>query len=160
VGEETTNIDNLLTQKPEVVHSFGWYERAIITEARAHGAIAMVCSLIPRNTWKNGRVVRAAANYGGWAGQVAAAEHAPFLDINDIIASKYDALGQTKVNDLFIAGAGPHTSLAGAKTNALCVVAALKGLKDNPMATYLSTEAAGITPAEGDTSASDKTKSE
>lgn len=160
VGEETTNIDNLLTKQPEVVHSFGWYERAMITEARAHGATPMVCSLIPRNTWKNGRVARAAANYGGWAGQVAQMEKAPFLDINDIIAGKYDELGQDKVKDLFIAGAGPHTSLAGAQTNAICVVAALKGLPANPLAAYLSASAAGIAPAEASQSMPDETKPE
>jgi len=160
VGEETTNIDNLLTKQPEVVHSFGWYERAMITEARGRGATPMVCSLIPRNTWKNGRVARADANYGGWAGEVAEMEKAPFLDINDIIASKYDELGQDKVKDLFIAGAGPHTSLAGAETNALCVVAALKGLPKNPLGAYLSPQAAGIAPAEVGQSAPDKTKAE
>ena len=146
-GEETTNIDNLITHEPEVVHSFGWYERAMITEARAHGAAPMVCSLIPRNTWKNGRVARAAGGYGGWAGDAARAEHAPFLDINAIIARQYDALGQEKVKALFIAGAGPHTSLAGAQTNAICVVAALKGLPENPLAAYFSAAAAGVAPA-------------
>jgi len=148
VGEETQEIDNLLTKKHEVVHSFGWYERAMITEARAHGATPMVCSLIPRNTWKNGHAARNAKDYAGWAGQVAAATHAPFLDINEIIARQYDALGQEKVKALFIAGAGPHTSRAGAETNALCVVSALKALPADPLAAYFSEAAAGIPPAD------------
>jgi hypothetical protein len=49
---------------------------------------------------------------------------------------------------LFVAGAGPHTSLAGAQTNALCVVVALKGLKENPLAQYFSEKADGIPPAD------------
>jgi lysophospholipase L1-like esterase len=148
VGEETQEIDNMITKQPEVVHSFGWYERAIITEARSRRATPFVCSLIPHNTWKDGRVVRNAADYGGWAGAVAQAERAPFLDINEIIARKYDELGPEKVQALFVAGAGPHTSLAGARTNAICVVAALKALKEDPLAPYFSEKAAGIAPAD------------
>ena len=117
-------------------------------EARAKGATPMVCSLIPRNNWKNGRAVRNLNDYAGWAGQAAAAEHAPFLDINEIIARQYDALGPAAVKPLFIAGAGPHTSLAGAQTNALCVVAALKSLPNNPLAPFFSAQAEAIPPAD------------
>jgi lysophospholipase L1-like esterase len=147
VGEETRKIDNLITKQHEVVHSFGWYERAMITEARARGAVPMVCSLIPRNTWRNGHAARNTHDYGGWAGEVARAEHAPFLDINEIIARHYDELGQEKVKALFIAGAGPHTSQAGAETNAICVVSALKALIPDPLAGYFSDQAANIAPA-------------
>ena len=66
----------------------------------------------------NGSAARNKNDYAGWAGQVAQSENVAFLDINEIIASEYDKLGQEKVNALFIAGAGPHTSLAGAQTNA------------------------------------------
>jgi lysophospholipase L1-like esterase len=147
-GEEWQAIDNRLTQQHEVVHSFGWYERMMITGARLRGATPMVCSLIPRNTWKQGRVVRNAANYAGWAGEAARAEDAPFLDINEIIARQYDVLGQDRVKALFIAGAGPHTSRAGAETNAICVVAALKSLKVDPLAAYFAKKAAAIAPAD------------
>ena len=108
----------------------------------------MVCSLIPRNSWRNGSAARNKEDYAGWAGQAAQAENAPFLDINEIIARQYDALGQEKVNALFIAGAGPHTSQAGAETNAACVVAALKGLKENALARFFSEKANGVVPAD------------
>ena len=133
VSDESQAITNLITKKFEVVHSFGWYEKQLIAEARATGATPMVCSLIPRNNWKNGLAARNKNDYAGWAGQAAQSENAPFLDINEIIARQYDELGQEKVKPLFIVGAGPHTSMAGAETNATCVVAALKGLKENPM---------------------------
>ena len=147
-GDQTQIITNLITKQVEEVHSFGWYEKTIIVEARAKGATPMVCSLIPRNSWKNGRATRNQADYAGWAGQVAAAENAPFLDINEIIARQYDLLGQEKVQALFIAGAGPHTSRAGAETNAACVVAALKSLKENPLAKFFSELASGVPPAD------------
>ncbi|MGH7943021.1 MAG: GDSL-type esterase/lipase family protein [Limisphaerales bacterium] len=147
VGEQTQEINNLLTKQKEIVHTFGWYESHMITDARARGAVPMVCSLIPRNIWRNGRVVRNKGDYAGWAEEVAASGHAPFLDINEIIARDYDTLGWKKVQPLFVPGAGPHTSLAGAETNAMCVVAALKGLKVNPLAPYFSEKAKAVAPA-------------
>jgi lysophospholipase L1-like esterase len=148
VGDESQTITNLITKQIEEVHSFGWYEKTLIAEARAKGATPMVCSLIPHNSWKDGRAVRNKSDYAGWAGQVAASENAPFLDINEIIARQYDALGQEAVKPLFIVGAGPHTSMAGAQTNAACVVTALKGLKENPLAKYFSDKAGGVVPAD------------
>jgi lysophospholipase L1-like esterase len=148
IGDETQEITNIITKKFEVVHSFGWYEKQFIIEARAKGATPMVCSLIPRNSWRDGKAARNADDYAGWAGQAAKAENAPFIDINEIIAREYDKLGQEKVNALFIAGAGPHTSLAGAQTNAVCVVAGIKGLKDNPLTAFLSEAGRGVAPAD------------
>jgi rhamnogalacturonan acetylesterase len=147
VGDETQAIDNLLTKQHEIVHSFGWYEKQMVAEARKKGATPMICSLIPRNTWRNGQVARNMSDYGGWAGKVAASEKAHFLDINEIIARQYDALGQENVNALFVPGAGPHTSLAGAQTNATCVVSALKGLDNSPLVPFFSEKAASISPA-------------
>ena len=148
VGNESREINNLITKQDEVVHTFGWYERSIIAETRARGATPMVCSLIPHNIWKNGRVVRNKKDYAGWAEQAAVSAGVPFLDLNDIIADDYEALGQERVQPLFVVGAGPHTSLAGAETNAMCVVAALKGLKTNPLAVYFSEKADSVVPAE------------
>jgi lysophospholipase L1-like esterase len=148
VGDESQAITNLITKQFEVVHSFGWYEKQIIAEARAKGATPMVCSLIPRNNWKNGSAARNKNDYAGWAGQVAQSENVAFLDINEIIARQYDQLGQEKVKPLFIAEAGPHTSKAGAETNATCVVAALKGLKENPLARFFSEKTDAVAPAD------------
>ncbi|MGA3179705.1 MAG: GDSL-type esterase/lipase family protein [Verrucomicrobiota bacterium] len=148
MGDETQEITNIITKKFEVVHSFGWYEKQFIIEARGKGATLMVCSMIPHNSWRDGKAARNANDYGGWAGQAAKAENAPFIDINEIIAREYDKLGQEKVNALFIAGAGPHTSLAGAQTNAVCVVAGIKGLKDNPLTAFLSEAGKSVASAD------------
>ena len=146
VGDQTEEIDNLITKQREVVHTFGWYETQIIAEARDKGATPMVCSLIPHNIWRDGHVVRNKKDYAGWAEQVANSENAPFLDINEIIARDYDELGPQKVQSLFVAGAGPHTSRAGAETNAMCVVAALKGLKVDALEPYFSEKAKNVAP--------------
>jgi lysophospholipase L1-like esterase len=149
IGDETQEITNLVTKKFEVVHTFGWYEMKMIADARAKGATPMICSLIPRNAWRDGKAARSGADTAAdWAGQAAKAANAPFIDINEIIARQYDVLGQEKVNALFVAGAGPHTSLAGAQTNAICVVAGIKGLKDNPLTAYLSEAGKAVAPAD------------
>jgi lysophospholipase L1-like esterase len=147
IGDETQEITNIITKKFEVVHSFGWYEKQMIADARSKGATAMVCSLIPRNSWKNGKAARSGADSAaGWARDAANSVNAPFIDLNEIIARQYDELGQEKVNALFVAGAGPHTSLAGAQTNAVCVIAGLKGLNENPLAKFLSEKGKAIEP--------------
>lgn len=147
VGDETEEIDNLVTKRKETVHTFGWYEKNMVAETRARGATPMVCSLIPRNIWRHGRVARNKNDYAGWAAEVATSERVHFLDLNDIIADDYDALGREKVQPLFVAGAGPHTSIAGARTNAMCVISALKALKTDPLSRYFSDKANAVAPA-------------
>lgn len=149
IGDETQSITNLVTKKFETVHTFGWYEMQMISEARAKGATPMICSLIPRNTWRDGKVARPNADSAAvWAKNAAQAASAPFIDLNEIIARQYDSLGQEKVKDLFVANAGPHTSLAGAQTNAVCIIAGLRGLPKNPLAKYFSEKADGVAPAD------------
>jgi lysophospholipase L1-like esterase len=133
-GEETREIDNPLTQRHEVVHSYGWYLRKFIADARAKGATPIVCSPIPRKTWKDGKIAR--DPYGHWAAEVAAAERVALVDLNEIIARRYEELGPEKVEPLF-GDEHTHTSRAGAELNADSVIAGLKGLERNPVAEYL-----------------------
>lgn len=142
-GNETEEIDNLLTKEHEVVHSFGWYLRRFIADTRSKGALPIVCSLIPRKIWKDGKITRNTQDYGGWAADVARAEGTAFVDLNEIIARKYDEMGPDKVNTLF-ADEHTHTTLAGAELNAECVIAGLKGLKENPLSAFLSAKAAAV----------------
>ena len=142
-GGETEEIDNLLTKQHEVVHSYGWYLRKFIAEARARGATPIVCSLVPRKTWRDGKIVRSKDNYAGWAEQVAAAEGAAFVDLNEIIARRYDQLGPEKVEPLF-ADPHTHTSRGGAELNAACVIAGLKALPTNPLASFLAAKAGEV----------------
>lgn len=60
-GDESEDIDNLITKKHETVHSYGWYLRKYIEETKAKGATPVVLSLVPRNIWKDGQVGRAGA---------------------------------------------------------------------------------------------------
>lgn len=148
-GEETEEIDNILTKKHEVVHSYGWYLRKFIAETRAKGATPLVCSLVPRKIWKDGKIVRNSADYGKWAADVARSEQVMFIDLNEIIARQYDALGPEKVDPLF-ADPHTHTSMAGAELNAASVVAGLKALKKDPLAKYFSAKGKAVAKANVD----------
>lgn len=141
VGEESQEIDNLLTKKHEVVHSFGWYLRKYIADTKAKGATPILCSPVPRKIWKDGKITR--DQYGRWAEEVAKTEKVAFLDLNDIIARRYEAMGAEKVEPLF-ADEHTHTSLAGAELNAVCVIAALRMLTPNRLASYFSEKAASL----------------
>jgi rhamnogalacturonan acetylesterase len=137
-GEETEEIDNLITKKHEVVHTYGWYLRKYINDARAKGATAIVLSPIPRNTWKDGKVVRASNDYGSWAAEVAQTQKAFFVDLNEIVARQYEAIGQEKVSKEYFLEDHTHTTPSGANLNAASVVSGLRSLKNCPLAAYLA----------------------
>lgn len=134
IGEETEEIDNLLTKQHEVVHSYGWYLRKFMTDAKAKGATPIVCSLVPRKTWKDGRIVR--EDYARWAEEAAKQGGAAFLPLNDLVARRYEELGPEKVDPLF-ADPHTHTSRAGAEVNAALVVTGLRALPDAPLTRFL-----------------------
>src|ERR1044071_4880759 len=87
-GEETQEIDNLLTKAHEVVHTYGWYLRKMIADTKAKGAIPIVLSLTVRNIWKDGRVERGSGKFGQWANEVAASQNVMFIDVTKLIADK------------------------------------------------------------------------
>lgn len=128
-GEETEEIDNILTKKHEIVQTYGWYIRKYISDAKAKGAIPVVCSLVPRNMWENGKVIRASEDYGKWAKESAQAEKAYFIDLNEIIAAKYDPLGENEVTAKLFLTDHTHTNEAGAIMNAQSVAEGIRQLK-------------------------------
>jgi lysophospholipase L1-like esterase len=156
IGDDTREITNRAGEK-ETIHAFGWYLRQIIAEARAKGATPIVCSLIPRKGWDaNGHINRAHDTFAGWAGQVAQAENVGFIDLNELIARRLDALGKEKVDQLYVPNPTPqnpkgetvHPGWDGAVINAEVVVSGLKALGDkNPVAAWFSEKAQSVAPA-------------
>src|SRR4051794_37540747 len=47
LGEETQEITHPATGQKEVVHTYGWYMRKYVTDAKAKGMTPIVCSPIP-----------------------------------------------------------------------------------------------------------------
>ena len=128
IGEETKDIYNPILKKNETVHSYGWYMRQYVKDTKAIGATAIICSPIPRDLFKDGKVLRASGDYGGWAKVVADETGAWFVDLNAIIADQYDRLGADSVKGFF-PGDHTHTNEAGARLNAAAVVTGLRGLR-------------------------------
>ena len=133
-GEEVEEIDNALTKQREVVRTYGWYLKKFIADARAKGATPLVCSLVPRKKWTEDasrRIIRSEGSYATWAEMVAQETGVPFIPLNEIVARRYDALGEEAVDGLF-GDAHTHTNRAGAELNAESLVAGLKALTPTP----------------------------
>ncbi len=141
VGDETQEIVKTNGVK-ETVHTFGWYLRTYVRDTKGKGATPIVCSLIPRNDWKDGHVLRASNSYAGFAAEVARQEAVLFIDLNDIIARAYEAEGQEKVAAKYFLNEHTHTTPSGAELNATCVVKGIRALVDCPLAKYLLPKAA------------------
>jgi lysophospholipase L1-like esterase len=136
IGEEVEEREHPTTKEKSPMHTWGWYLRRYINDTRAKGATPIICSLIPRKRWVDGKIARASDSHAAWARAVAQAEGVPFVDLHEIIAQLYDAMGPEKVNPFF-ADEHTHTSAAGAEFNAECVVAGVKRLPANPLAAWL-----------------------
>jgi lysophospholipase L1-like esterase len=137
VGNETEDRNGV------TIHTWGWYMRKYIADARAKGAVPVICTLIPRNIWENGKIARQTDSHADWARAVAKSEAVPLLDLNELIARRYDPLGEEAVTALF-ADKKVHTSKNGAEINAEVVVGALKSLPNNPTAPYLRPKPASV----------------
>lgn len=136
-GEEEEPIDNQLTNRFEIVHSYGWYLRQFIGDARSRGVTPIVCSPVPRKKWdEEGRIARAEESYPHWAEAVARQSGTPFIDLHERVARRYEELGPEEVDSLF-ADEHTHTSRAGAILNAQIVANALRDCEDLELQAYL-----------------------
>ena len=142
IGDETVE-DSKPDGTKELVHTFGWYMAKFVTDAKARGATAILCSPIPhKQRWENGRDF---ANIAEWDAQVAQNNGAIFFDLTMVITDAYKKAGREKV-ETFFADKGTHTTDAGAQFNAACVIAGLKSLPGNPLSQYFSSQGNAVEP--------------
>lgn len=147
IGEETQEIDNMITQKHEIVHTYGWYIQKIVKEVKSKGAIPIICSPIPRNDWAAGKVPRNNYSYGLWAKQVAEQENVTFIELNDTMATKMEQLGEAKVTGTyFYKRDHTHTSAKGAVLSASVIINELKK-SENSLKKYILTNPKITLPA-------------
>ena len=113
-GNSDESIEGIveLTGKKEVVHSYGWYLRQFISDIKIKGATPIVLSPVPRKRWENGRIHRTADDYTLWAREAAASSDALFVDLNDIVATHYEALGKAKLKNFLLTNTPTHRWLA------------------------------------------------
>jgi rhamnogalacturonan acetylesterase len=143
-GEDTVQLtwkDSTI----ETVHTYGWYLKKFVQDAKAKGAIPIICSMIPRNQWNytvkddstSKQIVRRAdKDYGKWAKEVAVSEGIAFIDLNGITADKYDAMGSEAVKKFF-PGDHTHTNEEGARLNAASVSEGIRKQKNILLNKYL-----------------------
>ncbi len=138
LGEETKDV-TLLNGQTETVHTYGWYIRKYVADARAKHATPILLTLTIRNIWKDGPDakphVERDMGYDSLLQQIADSEHVPYVDMGAIEADRLEADGPAKTALLFPAD-HTHTSAEGAELNAQSVVLALRKV-DSPLVSYL-----------------------
>lgn len=137
LGEETVEVTRPDGSK-EIVHTFGWYARKWIAEAKAKGATPVLMSQTVYNRWApDGKYNRSEPNIYKWMKQTAEDQKVIFLDHTNIIADRYEKIGQDAVRPYF--AADPlHTTTYGAIVNAELFVAGLKHLDTKPLVDALN----------------------
>ena len=128
IGDQSEEIDNVITGKHETVYSFGWYLRKMIADTRAKGATPILMTLTERNHWHDGRIDCPTDTYRTWTWQTARNEQVAFVDLTRIIADRYQREGEEAVKAQFGIDA-VHTNVTGAAANAADVVAGLRALR-------------------------------
>lgn len=134
IGDESKVIFNPKLKMQEEVFTYGHYLRKYIADAKAKGAIPIICSPVARNGWKDGKVN--GTDYAIWAKEVADKQEAFFLPLNEIIRKKYEELGADKVK-LFFPTDQTHTNKNGAILNAALVANGLKEVPNCDIKQYL-----------------------
>ncbi|UUA74192.1 GDSL-type esterase/lipase family protein [Cellvibrio sp. QJXJ] len=127
IGTEAITINNLLTQQQETVYTFGHYVRKMVNDVRAKNATPILMSLTQRNVWQAGKLERN-GSYGRWAYELALELNTHFVDLNNLVADKLEALGTEKTTALYPKD-HTHFNPQGAQLHAETALAAFKGLR-------------------------------
>ena len=119
----------------EVVYTFGWYLRKMIDDVRQKGATPILVSLTPRNEWPGGKIERRNDTFGKWYREVVEQTGVALVDLHNISADAFDALGQEATRDYYRKD-HTHTSKKGARLNAQSIAKGLRSIQ-SPLAKYL-----------------------
>jgi rhamnogalacturonan acetylesterase len=126
-------------QTTETIHTYGWYIRKYIADARAKKATPILLTVTIRNIWVNDpdgnlRIERD-MGFREYETQLATSEQVPLVDMASVEADCLEALGQEKTALLFPID-HTHTSPEGAELAAESVAIALRNAH-SPVAGYL-----------------------
>ncbi len=163
MGDETEEIDNQVTGKHEVVHTYGWYMRQFVNAVRSKGASPIILTLTIRDRWnKDGTIERlpeakldlansnrftAPSIYSVWAMEVAKEMNVPVIDVHNMIADRYDKEGPDVVSTYFTSAKDPtHRNLLGAQVDAEITIAGLKALLGPEFNAFLSEKGKAVPP--------------
>lgn len=139
IGDESKEIFNPITKKHEVVHTYGWYMRKYVEDARAHAITPIICSPVPH--WQNhiiapGEVEK--SDYVRCSEEVAKQEHCLFIPLNKLVMAHYAGAPPQQIHNQYFADPHTHSTMAGAELNAQCVVEGIRQLKSCGLRKYLA----------------------
>ena len=137
-GDESRDIDNPITKKKDTVHTYGWYLRKYVADAKARGITPIVCSPVPRVPAKPLDAVPPDAGYVLWSAEVAKDRNVAFIPLNHLILTRYLNQPPAEIKQkYFVEVDNTHTSDAGATLNAQCVVDGIRHLQNCALADHL-----------------------
>lgn len=136
IGNDSAATYNPIRKINEVVYSYGHYMRKYVDDAKAKGAIPIICSPVPRDNFREGKVVRSDSTYGGWSKSIAQSNGALFIPLNNLVSDKYDAMGEEKVHAFFPVD-HTHPDKAGSELTAAIVIDAIRKLDKCSLKNYL-----------------------
>lgn len=143
IGNETTNIYNPVMKEQETVHTYGWYMRKYIADARSNGMTIILCSPVPhcpKTEVKAGEIEN--SDYVRFSASVAEAEKLPFINLNQIVMNHFAGMSPEEIKEKYFTPAdNTHTDAAGAELNAQSIVEGLKQLRHCPLTNYLKPDA-------------------
>ena len=142
IGDESEDIPQTagpLAGTTETVHTYGWYVRKYVAEARAKGVTPIFLTITVRNIWKDGpdgkKHIERDMGYTTYIHQLSEELHVPVADMATLEADYLESLGPEKTALLFPID-HTHTSAAGAEMNAKMVATALRNIQ-SPIDAYL-----------------------
>lgn len=139
IGKDSMNVTIKETGQKETVYTYGEYMRRFIHDVKAKGAHPILFSLTPRLAYDDKdstKMTRVNKTFGLWAKQVADAEHIPFIDLNNITATKFEKYGLAKTKYMFYKDR-IHSSRFGAMENAASAAEGIKNYPGLELANYL-----------------------
>ncbi len=139
IGEESQTVIMERTGGPEEVFTYGHYLRIFVRQAKAHGANVIILSPTPGNRWADGHMKRFTDRYTAWASEVARNEGVSFIDLNDISAKKFEAMGEEKTKAFYKDGV--HTRYNGAILNCKSIIQGLNALTNFSLNNYVDKKA-------------------
>ncbi len=140
LGEETQQIEDPKTKKPFVLHTYGYYMRTMVSEAKESGAKVIVLGSVPRCSWKDKHIVRDEAQHVTWAKNVASQQSVLFWDDNDAIARVYDGLGAERTKKRYFPQDNTHTNPDGAKLSAAIITMGLASLNEPSLKSFVTAD--------------------
>jgi lysophospholipase L1-like esterase len=164
IGDETVDKNG------QTLHSYGWYMAKMASDARDKGAHVYLLTVTVRDIWRNPNVKyndatpigelpadydpkqdtieRGTANgkFTQWTKQVGEKLHIPVLDLTNLCADKYEAMGREAVSKLYTDH--NHTYVPGAELVAESIVSGLKAFKDSPFVSLLAEKGKAVETAD------------